>query len=78
MEEKSSVICNRHSFKSGVKFLGRRSSVSYMPGSRNCAARQRALQIILDLPDKSSNNTLITVLIYDELQSASKLFEHLR
>ena len=29
------------------------------PGSRNCAAQQRALQIILDLADESSKRDII-------------------
>ena len=32
---------------------------SSAPGSRNCAAWQRALQIILDLADKSSKRNII-------------------
>ena len=36
-------------------YLGTYSST---PGSRNCSARQRALQIILDLADKSSKRNI--------------------
>ena len=32
---------------------------TYYPGSRNCPARQRALQIILDLADKLSKRNII-------------------
>ena len=31
----------------------------HLPGSRNCAAQQRELQIILDLADKSSKRNII-------------------
>ena len=33
--------------------------LSLYPSSRNCTARQRALQIILDLADKSSKRNVI-------------------
>ena len=33
--------------------------VSTYPGSRNCAARQQALQTILDLADESSKTSII-------------------
>ena len=35
---------------------------SQLPGSRNCAAQQRALQIILDIADKSSKRNIIILL----------------
>ena len=35
-------------------------SYSDIPGSRNCAAQQRALQIILDLADKSPKRNSVT------------------